>query len=174
MGPTEEGLELTAEEAENDERTHPAHLVDHRFVDILDAGKRFCCHAVGNTGQTEHDKEKGNEALKKRRPYKSMSVLRQDAREKSQQPRWQYKGQMTRPARLSPLISSSETPPSSSSAPGPSYLPKRGSTILMETRAIMKAQRKVETNMKYQLHVTSTAKTPALPKKPSMAWFVRP
>ena len=83
MGPTEEGLELTAEEAENDERTHPAHLVDHRFVDILDAGKRFCCHAVGNTGQTEHDKEKGNEALKKRRPYKSMSVLRQDAREKA-------------------------------------------------------------------------------------------
>lgn len=70
MGPTEEGLELTAEEAENDERTHPAHLVDHRFVDILDAGKRFCCHAVVIPAKLNMIKRRGMRPLRSGDPTK--------------------------------------------------------------------------------------------------------
>ena len=44
----------------------------------------------------------------------------------------------------------------------------------METQPMTAPQRKVDTNRKYQLQVTSTANSPGAPRNASMAWLVRP
>ena len=83
LGPVEQCVELSADEAEHDVGSHVLHLVDHGLVDVLRGLELTGAESEDDTGDREEEEQDRDQALQQRRADERAAAVLSDLRQRS-------------------------------------------------------------------------------------------